>query len=196
MSRPSSRGRLKAVAVGVVRLYHSPSTRKDRLTISSMKAPFIHPVGILFVLLCASPVQAQTTASPHYARVDDDVHFTVPSSVARFTPPVPKAPLPPTEVIDRQQSRLPDGGILTLEQMKHPIFPDPPATPQRPASDPTLAAQFKAKCIAWNKAHPRVFLSFSANSTMPTPRSSAAAAYVRSTSRGVALVPRRGIGFM
>ncbi len=42
MSRPTSRGRLKAVAVDFVRLYHSPSTRKDTPRPSCHEHTYLH----------------------------------------------------------------------------------------------------------------------------------------------------------
>jgi len=102
-------------------------------------------------------------SAPFPARADSGVALIRPLGVPRFTPPAPKAPLPPVDALSRRVIATDDGGSLTIEK----INPPDPATyieaPQRPAANPALlSAQFRAERAAWNKAHPRVFLSFSA----------------------------------
>jgi hypothetical protein len=126
-----------------------------------MKITPIHPVGVLSFLLFAPLLWAQTSPVPHAANPASDVNFIAPPTVAPFTPPNPKAPLPPVEVVRRRQITTADGGSLVVEKIKPPLTAAPPK-PQRPPLDPVLAAQLRAEWSAWRKDHPLIHLSFSA----------------------------------
>jgi len=118
-------------------------------------------IRFLPLLVPAQFLCAQTSPLPHTANASSDVRFTAPLTVVRFTPPDPKAPLAPAEVVHSRRITTTDGGSLTLEKINPPVTV-PPVKAQRPPLDPAVTARLRAERSEWNKTHPRIFLSFSA----------------------------------
>ena len=147
MSRPTLRGRLKAVAVACWRLISSPSTRKDFLDPTFLMKPI--PLVLLAALTCLSSAFSQDEkAAPTAARIIGDLPDGTPP------PPEPAKPafiVAARDILDTEIHE--EGGRKIIIQEINPIDLPPPPLAEPPAdqSDPA----FQARIAAFRAKHPR-----------------------------------------
>ena len=175
MSRPLLRGRLKANAVGLYRLYHSPSTRKDNHPAFPMKAI---PLVLVAVMGISASVRSQEPVAE--APANGSIAAPAIASPARpgFMPPivspsgrtliphpleVPPFTPPPPPVVKRLPAVRVDSAVTVLSKDAHTLSlqrgepstePDlPPPTPPPPYVEPhEPTAEEKAQRI-WQHRH-------------------------------------------
>lgn len=153
MSRPSLRGRLKAVAVDYVRLFHSPSTRKDILQ-SSLP---MKPIPIIFLVAVASVVpilsqEERTETAGESARtyIPDSLEFP------EFTPPAPPVQkvLPQIRIDSSVTVTKEDSRTLTIQLGEASTAADlPPPPPPVPSPPPRELTTDELADLKWDRQH-------------------------------------------
>ncbi len=142
MSRPTPRGKLKAIAVVFWRLIHSPSTRKDELSLP-MKTSL--PIVLLAGLSVAGIAQ-------------DAVRAHIPYNIPDGTPPPPAPVKPgwvvPAEDVVSEKSHAEGGRTIRVRQIQPIALPPPPEPAELPAPV-EITEEFRARMAEYREKHPR-----------------------------------------
>lgn len=156
MSRPTLRGRLKAVAADSVRLIHSPSTRKDLFSINlPMKTT---PLVFLATLAIAAMAHSEdkTTLESSEIAATTPTTARILGTIPDGTPPPAEAPKPEYKTAASdilQTTTLREGGRnITLQQIKPIALPPAPQAAESTASP---SPEFLQRLSEFRAAHPR-----------------------------------------
>ena len=128
--------RLKAIAVDLVRLLNSPSTRKETDPTSSMK-----PKSLAFLALLAlsAPARSEEQATVTTARVLGDIPDGTPAPVT----PVPEFIIPAKDILETTTHEL-DGRTITIQRIKPIDLPEPSETTPAPVNTAPLPQNLAA----------------------------------------------------
>jgi hypothetical protein len=155
MSRPTFRGRLKAVAADFCQLINSPSTRKDFFSTNlPMKTtPFVFLANLAIAGMAHSEDKTAFASSvPATIPTTARILGTIPDG----TPPPPSEPMPEYKVAPNdilQTTTLREGGRnVTLQQIKPIALPPPP---QAVESAAVPSQEFLQRLSEFRAAHPR-----------------------------------------
>ncbi len=162
MFRPTLRRKLKAVAADLLRLYHSPSTRKDIPDLPMKTISIIIPALIAATTLAHSQEEIGSISREPETVVAAPTGARILGDIPDGTPPPPQPPKPEYHIAARDvlntTTHEQGGRTITIREIKPIALPPPP--PPAGIADTEPDAEFSQRLAEYSETHPKNELLF------------------------------------